>query len=41
MALSAQYYGDATLWRTIGAANGLSDPQPLGNYQLLIPPPSS
>lgn len=39
MAVSAQYYGDATLWRNIAEANGLNDPQPIGNFQLMIPPP--
>lgn len=37
--LSAQYYGDAALWRTIADANGLFDPQPIGDFQILIPPP--
>lgn len=41
MALSAQYYGNAAAWRTIATANGLSDPQPVGNFQLLIPPAPS
>jgi hypothetical protein len=35
--LSAQYYGDATQWRTIANANGLADPQPIGSYNLTIP----
>lgn len=38
MVLSAQYYSDATQWRTIANANGLSDPQPTGSYNLIIPP---
>jgi nucleoid-associated protein YgaU len=37
MVLSAQYYGDATKWRTIANANGLADPQPVGSYNLTIP----
>ncbi len=39
MLLAAQYYGDATQWQTIASYNGLSDPQPIGTFQLLIPPP--
>lgn len=35
--LAAQHYGDATLWRQIASANGLADPQPIGNYALTIP----
>lgn len=35
--LAAQYYNDATQWRTIAAANGLADPQPIGSYNLTIP----
>jgi len=35
--LAAQYYGDATAWRTIANANGLADPQPTGSYSLVIP----
>jgi hypothetical protein len=35
--LSAQYYGDASRWRSIAAANGLADPQPIGSYNLVIP----
>lgn len=35
--LAAQYYGDAAAWRTIAAANGLSDPQPTGSFNLTIP----
>lgn len=35
--LSQQYYGDASQWQTIANANGLSDPQPLGKYNLTIP----
>ena len=37
MALAAQYYGDATQWRTIANANGLTDPQPIGQFTLQIP----
>lgn len=37
--LAAQYYGDATQWNRIASYNGLSDPQPIGTFQLLIPPP--
>lgn len=40
MALAAQYYGDATQWRTIASANGLTDPQPTGQFLLNIPSPS-
>lgn len=40
LSLSAQYYGDATLWSVIAAANGLNDPQPIGVFQLMIPPPA-
>lgn len=35
--LAATYYGDATKWRTIAAANGLADPQPIGSFNLSIP----
>ncbi len=38
-ALAAQYYGDATQWTVIATYNGLADPQPIGNYEILIPPP--
>ena len=38
--LAAKYYGDAAQWRQIAAANGLSDPQPLGSYNLTIPEPA-
>jgi hypothetical protein len=37
LVLAAQYYGDATQWRTIANANGLADPQPTGSYSLVIP----
>ena len=37
--LAAQYYGDCTLWKTIATYNGLADPQPIGNFEILIPPP--
>lgn len=40
MALAAQYYGDATKWRIIADANGLTDPQPTGQFSLNIPSPS-
>lgn len=36
-ALAAVYYGDAAKWRTIASANGLSDPQPVGSFNLTIP----
>lgn len=36
--LAAQYYGDATQWRTIANVNNLTDPQPIGNFNLQIPP---
>jgi hypothetical protein len=39
--ISAQYYGDASDWRTIATANGLNDPQPIGSYTLNIPPSPS
>ena len=35
--LAAQYYGDATKWQIIAAANDLSDPQPIGSFELNIP----
>ena len=36
--LAAQFYnGDITKWRTIAAANGLADPQPVGSFNLTIP----
>jgi hypothetical protein len=35
--LAAQYYGDGTQWRKIAAANGMSDPQPIGSYNIVIP----
>lgn len=38
--LAAQYYGDAGAWRTIATANGLADPQPIGNFNLTIPQPA-
>lgn len=38
--LSAQYYGDPSKWRTIANANGLADPQPIGAFNLTIPPQS-
>lgn len=37
--LAAQYYGDCTQWKVIATYNGLADPQPIGNFELLIPPP--
>lgn len=42
-ALSSQYYGNAGQWRLIANANGLSDPQPTGDFPELVipaPPPS-
>lgn len=36
-ALAAQYYGDASDWTVIAKANNLVDPQPLGNYTLVVP----
>lgn len=36
--ISARYYGDATRWRRIAAANGLSDPLALRNGMLLSIP---
>lgn len=38
--VAQQYYRDATLWKLIADANGLTDPQPLGEFVLQIPPPS-
>ncbi len=35
--LAAQYYGDATQWRTLANANNLIDMQPSGSYSLVIP----
>jgi len=35
--LAAQYYQDPTQWNTIAAANGLSDPMPVGSFNLVIP----
>lgn len=39
LVLAAQHYGRADQWRVIANANGLSDPQPTGSYNLIIPPP--
>ncbi len=36
-ALAAQYYGDATLWTSIARANSMSDPTPVGTFNLIIP----
>jgi hypothetical protein len=36
--LSSQYYQDPSHWRDIASANGLSDPQPIGTFDLIIPP---
>lgn len=36
--LSTQYYQDPQHWRAIASANGLSDPQPIGTFDLIIPP---
>lgn len=38
--LAAQYYGDATKWPTIAAANSIvpPDPLPVGSFALVIPP---
>lgn len=37
--IAAQYYGDATQWRTIATASGISppDPLPVGQFTLTIP----
>lgn len=35
--LAAQYYGDATMWTVIAAANNLSDPWLYGLITLTIP----
>lgn len=35
--LAAQYLGSASQWTTIAAANGLSDPLPIGTFTLTIP----
>jgi nucleoid-associated protein YgaU len=37
VSLAAVYYSNAAMWRTIAAANGLSDPQPTGSFALVIP----
>ncbi len=37
MQLSAQYYGDASLWPSIASANNLTDPMPVGTYTINIP----
>ncbi len=38
--LAAQYLGDATRWQEIGTLNGITDPQPTGQFSsLMIPPP--
>ncbi len=36
-ALAMRYYGDASKWTIIAQANGLTDPQPTGQYKLTIP----
>jgi nucleoid-associated protein YgaU len=38
--LAAQYYGDATQWYRIAAANGLFDPLVTGPASLVIPAPA-
>lgn len=35
--VAAQYLGDATRWGDIAALSGLSDPQPVGQYDLTVP----
>ena len=35
--LAAQYLGNAGLWGDIAAASGLSDPQPTGQFTIIIP----
>lgn len=35
--LASQHYNDSTKWRIIAEANGLSDPQPIGSFNLVIP----
>jgi hypothetical protein len=35
--LAAQYFGDPSAWSDIAAASGLSDPQPVGQYMVVIP----
>lgn len=39
MTLAGQYLGDFSKWRDIASLNGLSDPQPTGQFNLLIPKP--
>lgn len=39
--LAAQYYGDSSQWRYLAAANGLTDPQPVGAYNIVVPQPPS
>lgn len=39
-ALAAQYYGDATLWYRIAAANGRTDPMIEGVVTLRLPKPA-
>ena len=36
-ALAAQYYGDASLWTVIAQANGITDDQPIGTFNMTIP----
>jgi hypothetical protein len=38
VALASAYYGDATQWPRIAAANGLLDPQPIGTFPSLVVP---
>lgn len=39
LTLAAQYLGDSSRWRDIAALNGLNDPQPVGQFNIRIPPP--
>ena len=36
--IASREYGDGTAWTQIAAANGLTDPQLVGNITLIIPP---
>lgn len=36
--LSQEYYGDPSRWGDIATASGITDPQPIGNYTIQIPP---
>jgi len=38
-AIAAQYLGSASRWSDIASLNGLTDPHPIGIYNLVIPTP--